>query len=242
MGGSVSQFIAYGHAQQTSKHPEEFGRGSIEGVLAAGANNNAKDSGALVPTIAFGIPGSAGAAVLLGAFVITGLNPGPEMLTTNVDVTFSMVWVMVLANVVAVAVAFLFLRQLVKLTFIRATWLVPFLLVLLGIGAFTASNNFYDIYVMLGAAVLGVVCIHWNWPRVPFLLAVVLGGLVEQYLFLSHELFGWSWLTKPSVVGLGVVAVFVVVWPFVRRHRRRRAEAPTGDGGGADRAGTKVGG
>jgi putative tricarboxylic transport membrane protein len=243
MGGSVSQFIAYGHAQQTSKHPEEFGKGSIEGVLAAGANNNAKDSGALVPTIAFGIPGSAGAAVLLGAFVITGLNPGPEMLTTNLDVTFSMVWIMVLANIVAVGVAFLLLRQLVKLTFIRGTWLVPFLLVLLGIGAFTASNNFNDIYVMLGAAVVGVVAIHWNWPRVPFLLAVVLGGLVEQYLFLSHELHGWTWLTKPSVLVLGTLTLFVVFWPHYQRLRRRRraVEAPAEQEDSQSKTGSGVG-
>jgi putative tricarboxylic transport membrane protein len=228
MGGTVSQFIAYGHAQQTSKHPEDFGKGSVEGVLAAGANNNAKDAGALIPTIAFGIPGSVGAAVLLGAFLITGLNPGPAMLTTNLDVTFSMVWIMILANVVAVAVSLLLLRQLVRLTVIPGTWLVPFLLVLLGIGAFTASNSFNDIFVMLGASVLGVVALHWDWPRVPFLLAVVLGGLAEQYLFLSHELHGWSWLTKPSVLALGAAVVFVLVWPQYRalRRRRRRAAPP----------------
>lgn len=226
MGGSVSQFIAYGHAQQTSKHPERFGKGSIEGVLAAGANNNAKDAGSLIPTIAFGIPGSVGAAVLLGAFMITGLNPGPEMLTTNLNVTFSMVWVMVLANIVAVAVAFLLIRQLVKLTFIPGTWLVPFLLILLGIGAFTASNNINDIFVMLGAAVLGVVAIHWDWPRVPFLLAVVLGGLAERYLFLSYSLHEWSWLTKPSVLVLAALMIFVVVWPYVRPARRRGKKKP----------------
>jgi TctA family transporter len=107
MGGSVAQFIAYGHAQHSSKHPEEFGKGSIEGVLAAGANNNAKDAGALIPTIAFG------AAVLLGAFLVTGLNPGPEMLTTHVNVTFSMVWITVLSNLVAVAL--ILLRRGVRL-------------------------------------------------------------------------------------------------------------------------------
>ncbi|MGH3341769.1 MAG: tripartite tricarboxylate transporter permease [Carbonactinosporaceae bacterium] len=223
IGGSVSQFIAYGHAQQRSKHPEEFGKGSIEGVLAAGANNNAKDSGALVPTIAFGIPGSVGAAVLLGAFLITGLNPGPEMLTSHLNVTFSMVWIMVVANLIAVAVSFLLLRQLIKLTFIPGTWLVPFLLVLLGVGAYTASNSFNDILVMLAAAVLGVVAIHWDWPRVPFLLAVVLGGLAERYLFLSYELHRWSWLTDPTVLGLAAAVIFVVSWPYYRNNRALRA-------------------
>lgn len=241
IGGSVSQFIAYGHAQQTSKHPERFGKGSIEGVLAAGANNNAKDSGALIPTIAFGLPGSVGAAVLLSAFLITGLNPGPDMLTKNVDVTFSMVWIVVVANIIAVSLSFPLLRHLTKLTFIRGTWLVPFLLVLVGIGAFTASNSFNDIVVMLAAAVLGVVAIQWDWPRVPFLLAVVLGSLAERYLFLSYELYEWSWLTDWSVLGLGAAAVVALLFPYYRKLRaRRRAGAPPERG--EDRSPESVGG
>ncbi|WP_395103994.1 tripartite tricarboxylate transporter permease [Actinomadura sp. SCN-SB] len=225
MGGTVSQFIAYGVAQQTSKKPERFGKGAIEGVIAAGANNNAKDAGSLIPTVAFGLPGGVGTAVLLGAFLITGLNPGPEMLTTHVDVTFSMVWILVLSNLIAVAVSFLLLRHLVKLTFIPGTWLVPFLLVLLGIGAFTANNSFNDILVMLAAAVFGVIAIHWGWPRVPFLLAVVLGGLAERYLFLSHSLEGWSWLNDPAVIAIGGCLVLVLLWPRIRARRRRRGGA-----------------
>lgn len=225
LGGSVSQFIAYGSAKQASKNPEMFGKGSMEGVIAAGANNNAKDSGSLIPTIAFGIPGSVSMGVLLGAFLIAGLNPGPEMLTTNLDVTFSMVWVTVISNVIAVGVALLLLRQLVKLTFLKGTWLVPFLLILLSIGAFTASNAWQDIVVMLAAAAFGVVCIHWDWPRVPFLLAVVLGSTAERYLFLSYSLDGWSWLNDPLVIGGAVVIVLVTLTPYVRNARTRRAAA-----------------
>lgn len=225
LGGSVSQFIAYGSARQASKHPEEFGKGSMEGVIAAGANNNAKDSGSLIPTIAFGIPGSVSMAVLLGAFIIAGLQPGPEMLTTNVDVTFSLVWITVISNVIAVIAAFLLIKQLVKLTFVRGTWLVPFLLILLSIGAFTANNNPADIVVMLVAAAFGVICIHWDWPRVPFLLAVVLGGIAERYLFLSYSLDGWTWLNDPIVVGMAVVIVVVFLGPTVRSARKNRSAA-----------------
>jgi putative tricarboxylic transport membrane protein len=225
MGGAVSQFIAYGSAQQASKHPEKFGKGSMEGVLAAGANNNAKDSGSLIPTIAFGIPGSVSMAVLLGAFIIAGLQPGPEMLSTNLDVTFSMVWIMVVANIIAVVLSLLLLKQLVKLSFLKGTWLVPFLLILLSIGAFTANNNFADVLVMLGAAAFGVICIHWDWPRVPFLLAVVLGATAERYLFLSYSLDEWSWLRQPVVIGIAVVIVLVIVLPYIRQARKHRAAA-----------------
>jgi TctA family transporter len=226
LGGSVAQFMAYGHAQQSSKTPEMFGKGAIEGVIASGAVNNAKDSGSLIPTIGFGIPGGAGSAVLLSAFLIVGLNPGEEMLTTQLDVTFSMVWVAVLANFIAVAAAFVFLKPLTKLSFISGPLLVPFLLLLLALGAYTASNTFADVVVMVVAAAIGVLCIRYDWPRVPFLLAVVLGSLAERYLFLSYSLFGWDWLTRPIVLVIGAVMLLTVVVPQVRARRARaRAKA-----------------
>ncbi|TWF82130.1 TctA family transporter [Pseudonocardia hierapolitana] len=221
LGGSVAQFMAYGAAQQSSKTPELFGKGAVEGVIASGAVNNAKDSGSLIPTIGFGIPGGAGSAVLLSAFLIVGLNPGEEMLTTSLDVTFSMIWVTVLANFIAVAAAFLLLKPLTRITFISGPLLVPFLLLLLALGAYTANNSFADVLVMIGAAAIGVACIRYDWPRVPFLLAVVLGSLAERYLFLSHSLFGWSWLARPIVLAIGVVMVLAVVTPVVRRVRAR---------------------
>ena len=217
LGGSVAQFIAYGYAKQTSKHPEQFGKGSMEGLVASGANNNAKDASSLIPTIAFGIPGGANTAVLLSAFLIVGLNPGPEMLTTNIGVTFSMVWVIVLANLIAIMVAFVALRPLARLTFISGPLLVPVLILLLGLGAYTTSNSFGDILVMLGAAVLGVICIRWDWPRVPFLLAVVLGAIAERYLFLSVSLHGWDWLSRPVVIGLFILMGLVLTTPLARR-------------------------
>jgi putative tricarboxylic transport membrane protein len=224
LGGTVAQFMAYGAAQQSSKTPEMFGKGSIEGVIAAGAVNNAKDSGSLIPTIGFGIPGGAGSAVLLSAFLIVGLNPGQEMLTTSLDVTFSMIWVTVLANAIAVAAAFLLLKPLTRITFVSGPLLVPFLLLLLALGAYTANNSFADVLVMIGAAAVGVVCIRYDWPRVPFLLAVVLGSLAERYLFLSHSLFGWTWLTRPIVLMIGVATLLAVLAPVIRRLRSRIQE------------------
>jgi len=227
MGGSVAQWIAYGHAQQTSKHPEEFGKGSIEGVIAAGAVNNAKSSGSLIPVIGFGIPGSVSTAVLLTAFLITGIDPGPEMLTTHLNVTFSMVWVIVLANLVAVVASFALLKPLTRLSFISGPLLVPFLLLVLTLGSFTANNSFNDIFVMFGASALGVACIRWEWPRVPFLLGVVLGGIAERYLFLSYSLFGWGWIDRPIVLLMWAVLASVVLAPVLKAIRRRRARTKT---------------
>lgn len=234
LGGSVSQFIAYGSARQASKHPELFGHGSIEGLVAAGANNNAKDSGSLIPTVGFGVPGGVSSAMLLSAFLTLGLNPGPEMLTTHLDVTFSLVWITVLANFAAVLLALALLRPLTKLTFISGPVIIPFLIVVLALGSFTASNSYGDIVVMLVATAMGVFCIRWDWPRVPFLLAMVLGGIAERYLFLSHSLFGWAWFDRPVVILFFVALLLVVCQPLIRavRARRGRRAVDVKDGAG----------
>lgn len=228
VGGSVAQFIAYGQAKQASKHPEMFGKGSIEGLLAAGGNNNAKDAGALIPMIAFGLPGSVSTAILLNAFLITGINPGPEMLTTHLDVTFSMVWIAIIANLFAVGLALPFLRPLTRLTFASGPLLVPFLALLLMMGAFSEGNTYLDVLIMLAAAVVGVLCIKWGWPRVPLLLGVVLGGLAERYLFLSYSLFGWSWVTRPLVLVFAVMLVAIVLQEVRSSRRARRSMKASG--------------
>jgi TctA family transporter len=221
MGGAVSQFIAYAHAQQTSKHPETFGHGNVEGVLAAGAVNNSREGGNLIPTVAFGIPGSVAMAILLSVFLIKGLVPGPSMLTTHLNVTYSMVWVIVLSNVIAVSVTFLFLKQLVRLTAVESALLVPFLLVLTAFGAYTAHNTFADILLMLAATAVGVLAIRWDWPRAPLLLALVLGDIAERYLFLSHSLYEWAWIGRPLVLLFAVLTLAGVAWPMVRERRKR---------------------
>ncbi|MCS0497260.1 tripartite tricarboxylate transporter permease [Ancylobacter sp. MQZ15Z-1] len=227
VGGSVAQFIAYGHAKQTSKHPEEFGKGSIDGLLAAGGNNNAKDGGALIPMIAIGLPGSVSTAILLNAFLISGLNPGPEMLTTHLDVTFSMVWITIIANIIVVILALPLLKPLARLTFTEGPILVPFLLILVVLGAYAENNRMFDIWVMATSAFVGVVCLRWNWPRAPLLLGAVLGDLCERYLFLSSSLYGWSWIQRPLVIVLAIAAVAILFktgWD-VRKHARDRQAA-----------------
>src|SRR3954471_5381464 len=145
LGGAVAQWMAYGHATQSARTPEErkgFGQGDVRGVLGPGAACNSKEGGALIPTIAFGVPGSTSMAILLGGFFLLGLVPGPDMLTKHLPVTFSLVWTIVLANIITVALCFLLLNRLAALTAVPGHLLVPVILVLVFIGSFTGNNNY----------------------------------------------------------------------------------------------------
>jgi putative tricarboxylic transport membrane protein len=227
LGGGVAQWVAYAHAIQSAPDKSEFGKGDVRGVLGPGAANNSKEGGALIPTIAFGVPGSVAMALLLGAFLIQGLVPGPAMLTRHLDLTFSMVWIIVVSNVITVAVCFLFLRHLVKITFIRGGVLIPFILLLVLLGGYTTKNAFTDVLVVLAFGVLGWIMVQLHWPRPPLILGLVLGGLTENYLFLSVQRYDFEWLGRPLVVLLGLALAAILVWPSVERRfvlgRKRQA-------------------
>src|SRR5205085_6522510 len=133
LGGAVAQWMAYGHATQSARTPEErqrFGQGDVRGVLGPGAACNSKEGGALIPTIAFGVPGSTSMAILLGGFFLLGLVPGPEMLTKHLSLTFSLVCTIVLANIITVVLCALLLNKLAALTHVAGHRLIPAILVL----------------------------------------------------------------------------------------------------------------
>ncbi len=228
LGGSVAQWMAYGHATQSARTPEErkgFGSGDVRGVIGPGAACNSKEGGSLIPTIAFGVPGSTAMAILLGGFFLTGLVPGPDMLTKNLPITYSMVWTIVLANVITVAVCFLFLNRLAALTNVPGHLLVPVVLVLVFIGAFTANNQYGDIVVMLACGLVGWLMVVAGWPRAPFVLGLVLGKIAENYLYISVARYQASWVTRPVVLVLFAVAVVVILYPIVQAWRARAAHA-----------------
>ncbi len=213
IGSGVSQWIVYAHARQTSRDKEEFGKGAVEGVIGPGAANNSSIAAALIPTVAFGIPGGTAMAVLLGAFSILGLAPGPDMLTKHLAVTFSMVWVIIVANIITVAVSFLFLGPIIKLTYVKGTLLIPFILLLVYLGSITAHNDFTDVVVTLVFGILGTAMVWLDWPRPPFILGLVLGNLAENYLYISIVRFGADWLWRPMVIVILILTAAVVLYP-----------------------------
>jgi TctA family transporter len=223
LGGSVAQWMAYGHAAQSARTAEErkrFGAGDVRGVLGPGAANNSKEGGSLIPTVAFGVPGSTAMAILLGGFVLLGLVPGPDMLSKHLSVTYSMVWTIVLANFLTVIVCFLFLDQLARLTGVRGGILIPLILVLVFVGSYTSNNHYGDIVLTLVFGAIGYFMVLAGWPRAPFVLGLVLGKIAENYLYISVARYEAAWLTRPVVLVLIVIAVAVVLYPLFQARRK----------------------
>ena len=227
LGANVAQWIAYAHSVQNLKDKSRAGRGAVEGVLGPGAANNSTRGGDLIPTVAFGIPGSGSMALLLGALLIVGLNPGPEMLKQHLDVTFSMVWVLILANIIVAAMCFLILNHLAALTFIRGSLLIPFLLFLVFIGSFTANNDIADVIVTILFGIIGYFMVKLGWPRPPLILGLTLGKIAENYLWISTAAYGAKWLIFPSVVILIAITIFTVAYPTIKeRMGQKKYERP----------------
>ncbi|MDF2822814.1 MAG: Tripartite tricarboxylate transporter TctA family protein [Mycobacterium sp.] len=224
VGGTSAQFIAYGHALQSSKEPEKFGKGSIEGLLAAGSVNNSKEGGSLIPTVAFGIPGSGAMAILISALIITGVQPGPDLLTTDVNVTFGMVWTIVIANLLCVALCLLLAKRIASLADMRQTLIVPLLLVFITVGSFTESFRFEDIMLMVIVGLVAFWAERLSWPVAPMLIGLVLGKLAEANFFLANNIYGdpSAWLTRPIVLILALIALISLASPLIRYLRNRR--------------------
>lgn len=242
VGGAVSQWMSYGSAVAASKTPERFGKGAIEGVIAPGACNNSKEGGQLIPTVAFGLPGSAAMAILLGAFLIQGLNPGPEMLTTHLDVTFFMVMVLVVANVVGSLLCFPLLKYIALVTFVRSELLVPFILVLVLVGSAATTGMMQDIMLALGFGVVAWLMKWYGWPVVPVLLGLVLGQTAENNLAITVNVYGARWLYRPVVLFLMVLIVVAVYLAYRARRRGLPMDGIEDDGAASrSRMGTLAG-
>ncbi len=227
LGANIAQWIAYAHAVQGLKDRSRAGKGAVEGVLGPGCANNSTRGGDLIPTIAFGIPGSASMALLLGAMLIVGLQPGPEMLKSRLDVTFAMVWILIISNIIVAGICFLILNHLAALTFVRGSLLIPFLLFLVFIGSFTTNNSIYDLVVTIIFGLLGYFMVLYGWPRPPLILGLILGKIGENYLWISTAAYGAKWLLFPSVLALIAVTIIVVAYPTIKERRRRaRYERP----------------
>ena len=210
MGGSVVDWIAYGHVVQTTKDKSGFGKGDIRGVIAPESANNAKEGGALMPTLLFGIPGSGSMAVFLGGMVLIGIEAGPSMVTTDLDLTYTIIWSLAIANVLGAGLALILANPISKLTKIKFSLLAPFMIMVISFAAFQATKDMMDLWMLMIFGVVGIFMKRFGWSRPAFLIGFVLATQAESYLNMSVQFYGWQMFLRPGVIIIVLLSLISV--------------------------------
>jgi TctA family transporter len=237
MGAAVIDWIAYGSAARFVKN-NTFGKGDVRGLIAAESANNAREGGQLIPTLAFGVPGSPSMALLLGAFIAHGIAPGPRLLESQLDLTYTIIWTLALANVVGAGICFLSANPLARIATLRSGILIPTVLAVCFIGAFQGSRNYGDLVALVVFGLIGWTMKRHGWARAPLILGFVLGKLIEKYLFISVGRYEFTWLERPAVIAIFALAGLVLARPLLSMLFQSRQEAVAH---GAEPAGAETG-
>jgi len=221
IGGTVASFVAYGHAAQ-GDHEGRFGTGDIRGVLAPEAANDAKDGGSLLPVLAFGIPGSESTVMLLAALSLHGITPGPELVSNELTLVFVLIWSLLLANWLTSIFGLAASGQFARFTLVPARLLVPVIMVLVVLAALVYRASFGDLLVAVFFGALGYLMKRHGWPRVSFVLALVLASLFETNLQLTlrlWELGRFDPLARPFFLALTAMVVVTFIWAGIQQVR-----------------------
>lgn len=216
LGGSVADWITYGHVVQTSKDRSQFGKGDVRGVIGPEAASNSITGGSLIPTLLFGIPGSGSMAILLGGFVLIGIQPGPSMVNQNLDITFVIIWSLVLANILGAGVCFLLAGQVARLTTIPYAMIGSVMIVIIFFGAFQATRIWSDFFALAAFGIIGIYMKRFGWPRPAVLIGFVLSNGLEISFYRVAQVYGWGFLDRPlvlAIIGLTLLSVFSA-WKF----------------------------
>ena len=207
LGSQVVDWLAYGHAAQTCKGAREtFGKGDVRGVIAPESANDAKDGGDLITTLLLGFPQGVVTALFIVALLAWGFVPGPEMVKKNADLIYSIIWIQGIAGIIGTLVGFVLAKQLAKLAEVRYTFMVPLIFIFVLMGAFSVNRDPVDLLVVVCFGILGYFMRRFGYPRPAMILGLVLGDLMEKYLYRSMASYGFSWLTRPGVIALLILA------------------------------------
>ncbi len=224
-GGDIAAFVSYGEAKRSSKHPHLYGTGVIEGVAATEAANNACSGGAMIPLLSLGVPGDAVTAVLLGAFVIQGLQPGPLLYREHLDVVYNVFASMLVANVAMLLVGMAGIRLFARIILVKREILNPVIFVLSLVGSFAMRQNIFDVGLTLGFGVLGWIMMRAKFPLSPILLALILGPMTEanlrRALTISQGRFSIL-VSRPIAIALFVLAALSLVVGILNQRKIRK--------------------
>lgn len=210
VGAMTAIFLAYGLARQLSKRPHEFGKGCVEGIIGPESSDNAKEGGALLTTLAFGVPGSAGMAMVLIVLMMAGIAPGAELMTKHLDLVWSCVVAIVVSNIISAGICIVSARQLAKIVYIKLNFLAPIILLLVLVGAYGTNQRIEDVLFAFFVGGMGYLFKRLGFSRIPFIVGFVLGDLVERYFLLSLGTRGPAFLFK-SPIALGFLLVLIPV-------------------------------
>jgi len=226
LGGTVASFIAYTSTVQASSDPSSFGKGNIIGVIAPESANNAKDGGSLVPTVAFGIPGSAETAVFLGILVLHGIDPGPTLLLENEREIYGLIIALTLSAVGASLIGLLTARWLVKITFVNVNILVPLVVTISLTGVYVLQGKPGDVLLALIMGIFGYFMIRFDYPRLTLVIALVLGETAErsfhQSLLISDNNIFALILERPQAIILVLATILTLCLPALRKRRQKK--------------------
>lgn len=224
-GATIAAFISYDVAKRVSKHPEEFGNGSLEGVAAAEGANSSSVGGALIPLLTLGIPGSASTAVLIGALMIHDLTPGPQLFISNPDIIYGLLASLLLANIILLILGFFGSRLWIKVTTIPKTVLFPLIFAVSIIGSFAVRNSFFDVAACLAFGVFGWILRRYNYPVAPIILGMVLGNIAETNFIRAIMMGGWTvFFTRPLSLGMLVVATASFAFPLIQARKQSKLQ------------------
>ncbi len=218
-GAAISNFISYGEAVRASSTPEKFGEGTEEGVVATDAANNATVGGSLIPTLSFGIPGSGSTAVLLGGLIMHGLRPGPDLFTTQLDLTYSIFLAIFVGNIIILILGLFITPRTGYLTVIDTDYIIPVIVVLSTLGAIALRTNWIDVWTIVILGILGYFMKKYDYSVIAFVLGVILGPIAEQNLYRSLSISGGSFsifVSTPLSLALVLATVLILFGPFLK--------------------------
>jgi TctA family transporter len=223
-GADIAAWVAYATAKKMSKTPEKFGHGHVEGLVDAGAANNAGLSGAWVPALVFGIPGDSVTAIVIGVLYMKGMNPGPTVFLENPHLIYAVFMIFILANLALLPLGFALIRMSRHILRVPRTVLMPIILIFCIVGSFAISNTVFGVLIMLVLGLLAFVMEENGFPVAPAILGIVLGPLLEDSFVTSMikadgEFIGF--VSRPIAAGLAIVTLAIWVAPAIVRLTRR---------------------
>ncbi|GGX95568.1 C4-dicarboxylate ABC transporter permease [Litchfieldella qijiaojingensis] len=225
-GTSIASFISYNEARRHSSTPERFGKGELEGVAASESANNAVTGGTLIPTLTLGIPGNAVTAVFVGGLTIHGMIPGPSLFTQHAETTYTLIFSLLLANVLFAVLGLWLCRYLVVVTKVPGAVLGPMILVFSVIGTYALRNEIFDVWLTVAFGVVGFFMERWRYPAAPLVIALILGPILEVNFRRSMQISHWdltTFFTRPLSLTLSLLVVAALAYPIWNQWRRHRA-------------------